>query len=181
MKKIKKPTLLLLLLMALISACSSTKMKSRHYQQWSEVASTKLEEENTEKIVVYINPNSSLETEILNESISIHKIVPEETTDLNDEKVKIENTSFNKLVLKQTKNKMINPDYSLSDIKFKQQVNSSLFSSPVTSDLSLLWIVIIILLVLWALGLIAGNFGGLIHLLLVIALILLILWLLRII
>jgi hypothetical protein len=76
---------------------------------------------------------------------------------------------------------MINPDYSLSDMKFKQQVNSSLFSPPVTSDLSLLWIVIIILLVLWALGLIAGNFGGLIHLLLVIALILLILWLLRII
>lgn len=181
MKIIKKPTLLLLLLMAIISACSSTKMKSRHYQQWSELASTKTEVEDTEKIVVYIEPNSSLETEILNESISIHKIAPEETADLIGEKVKIENTSINKLDLKQTKNKMINPDYSLSDMKFKQQVNSSLFSSPVTSDLSLLWIVIIILLVLWALGLIAGNFGGLIHLLLVIALILLILWLLRII
>ena len=180
MKSIKKPTLLLLLLMAIISACSSTKMKSRHYQQWSELASTKIEED-TEKIVVYIEPNSSLETEILNESISIHKIVPEETADLIGEKVKIENTSINKLDLKQTKNKMINPNYSLSDMKFKQQVNSSLFSPPVTSDLSLLWIVIIILLVLWALGLIAGNFGGLIHLLLVIALILLILWLLRII
>jgi hypothetical protein len=181
MKIIKKPTLLLLLLMALISACSSTKMKSRHYQQWSEVASTKTDEENTEKIIVYIEPNSSLETEKLNELISIHKIVPEETTDLNEEKDKIENTTIKKLVLKQTKNKIINPDYSLSDMKFKQQVNSSLFSSPVTSDLSLLWIVIIILLVLWALGLIAGNFGGLIHLLLIIALILLILWLLRII
>jgi hypothetical protein len=182
MKIIKKPTLLLLLLMALISACSSTKMKSRHYQQWSEVASTKIEEENTEKIIVYIEPNSSLETEILNESISIHKIIPAETADLIGEKVKIDNaSSFNKLVLKQTINKTTIPDYSLFDMKFKQQVNSSLFSSPVTSDLSLLWIVIIILLVLWALGLIAGNFGGLIHLLLVIALILLILWLLRII
>jgi hypothetical protein len=81
------------------------------------------------------------------------------------------------------KNKVINADYSLSDLKFKKQLKSSLFPSPnpVTSDLSLLWIVIIVLIVLWALGLIAGNFGGLIHLLLVIALILLILWLLRII
>jgi hypothetical protein len=156
-------------------------MKSRHYQQWSDVSSTKIEEDNTEKIVVYIEPNSSLEAEILNESISIHKIVPVENVDLSEEKVKINKAPINKLVLKQTVNKIVNPNYSLSDMKFKQQVNSSLFSSPVTSDLSLLWIVIIILLVLWALGLIAGNFGGLIHLLLVIALILLILWLLRII
>jgi hypothetical protein len=49
--------------------------------------------------------------------------------------------------------------------------------------LSLLWIVILVLLILWALGLISGGFGlgGFINILLVIALILLILWLLRII
>ncbi len=49
--------------------------------------------------------------------------------------------------------------------------------------LSLLWLVIVIILILWLVGLLAGGFGlgGLINLLLVVALILLVLWLLRII
>ena len=48
--------------------------------------------------------------------------------------------------------------------------------------LSLFWIVILVLLILWALGLLGGGWGlgGLIYILLVVALILLILWLLRI-
>lgn len=46
--------------------------------------------------------------------------------------------------------------------------------------LSLFWIVILVLLILWALGFISGNFGGIINLLLIVALILLILWLLRV-
>ena len=47
---------------------------------------------------------------------------------------------------------------------------------------SLFWIIILILVILWALGLISGGFGlgVLVNLLLLIALILLILWLLRI-
>jgi hypothetical protein len=57
---------------------------------------------------------------------------------------------------------------------------------PVASDrdgLSLFWIVILVILILWAIGFLGGGFGlgGLINLLLVVALILLILWLLRII
>jgi len=49
--------------------------------------------------------------------------------------------------------------------------------------LSLLWIVIVVILILWLIGFLLGGFGlgNLIHLLLVVALILLILWLLRII
>ena len=49
--------------------------------------------------------------------------------------------------------------------------------------LSLLWLVIVVILILWLIGILAGGFGlgGLINLLLLIALILLILWLLRII
>lgn len=58
-------------------------------------------------------------------------------------------------------------------------------SAAPTDDeaLSLLWIVILVLLVVWALGLAGGGWGlgGLINILLVIALVLLILWLLRII
>ena len=49
--------------------------------------------------------------------------------------------------------------------------------------LSLLWLVIVIILIIWLIGILAGGFGlgGLINLLLIIALILLILWLLRVI
>lgn len=46
--------------------------------------------------------------------------------------------------------------------------------------LSLFWIIILIVLILWLLGFISGNFGGIINLLLIIALILLILWLLKV-
>lgn len=47
---------------------------------------------------------------------------------------------------------------------------------------SLLWIIVVVILILWAIGFLADGFGlgGLIHVLLVIALILFILWLLRV-
>jgi len=59
----------------------------------------------------------------------------------------------------------------------------SAYASSEGQALSLLWIVILVLIILWALGILVGgvNIGGLINILLVIALILLILWLLRII
>lgn len=72
-------------------------------------------------------------------------------------------------------------------VKHPQQMQSKIkkmtANKPISDDLSLVWVIVIILLVLWALGMIAGGLGlgGLIHILLVIALILFILWLLRII
>jgi len=77
--------------------------------------------------------------------------------------------------LKNNLNPIVKLKSTFQDKKSKQTPHSD------GEALSLLWIVIVVLLILWALGLIAGEFGGLIHLLLVIALILLILWLLRII
>lgn len=52
-----------------------------------------------------------------------------------------------------------------------------------SDGLSLFWIVILVILILWAVGFLAGGFGigNLINLLLVVALVLLILWLLRVI
>jgi len=52
---------------------------------------------------------------------------------------------------------------------------------PQRDELSLFWIIILALLILWAIGVLGGGFGlgGLIYLLLVVALILLVLWLLR--
>ena len=176
MKKIINSKFILFILLAIFSACvSSSKMKNKHYQQWSDVSENKEENEKTESTIVYKETNNSFETEILNESISIHSIVSAENSDINQNQLIHSKSSINKNVTDE--------DFSLSDLKFKKQLKSSLFPSPLpaTADLSLLWIIIIILLVLWALGLISGNFGGLIHLLLVIALILLILWLLKII
>lgn len=78
------------------------------------------------------------------------------------------------------------PTFNLFPVK---EVKNSFFSkkrvSPPVSDhehLSLLWILILVLLILWAFGLLGGGWGlgVFINVLLVIALILLILWLLRI-
>ncbi|MFL5753981.1 MAG: lmo0937 family membrane protein [Bacteroidia bacterium] len=58
----------------------------------------------------------------------------------------------------------------------------ALVASGDGGGLSLFWVVILVILILWALGFIGGfTMGGLINLLLLVALILLILWLLRII
>lgn len=66
--------------------------------------------------------------------------------------------------------------------KVANKVKSSAGMRGDGDGLSLFWIVILVLLILWALGVIGGGWGlgGLIYILLVIALILLILWLLRV-
>ncbi len=72
---------------------------------------------------------------------------------------------------------LVNPFYVSHLIKQNIQV-------PVDGDdgaRSLLWLIIVIILILWLLGLLFSFGGSLIHLLLVLALILFILWLLRII
>ena len=78
-----------------------------------------------------------------------------------------------------------------SSLENTSTINNSLrMNDSITDDgdhgerraLSLLWLVIVVILILWLIGLLAGGFGlgGFINLLLLIALILLILWLLRI-
>jgi cobalamin biosynthesis Mg chelatase CobN len=106
-----------------------------------------------------------------------------ETTDKSsqtEKKVEKHNQSAipNSQKTRTNNNLQLNENKTISKIKAKL--------SPRPSEggvLSLLWIVIVILIVLWALGFIAGGWGmgGLIHILLLLALILLILWLLRII
>jgi len=56
--------------------------------------------------------------------------------------------------------------------KFKKRSVRSIRSSENRKELNMLWTIGVILLVLWALGLVSGyTMGGIIHLLLVIALI----------
>jgi hypothetical protein len=72
-------------------------------------------------------------------------------------------------------------------VKNKEQINNALKRATIVDEgndvRSLLWLVIVIVLILWLVGFLAGGFGlgPLINLLLLVALILFILWLLRII
>jgi hypothetical protein len=72
-------------------------------------------------------------------------------------------------------------DEPLSLIKRELSKSKSIQASDDDDALSLFWIIIVVLIILWALGFFIGSVGSFINLLLVLALILLILWLLRII
>lgn len=88
------------------------------------------------------------------------------------------------LVLQQdSRNFKSNHIYSFIKNKKGRQKTVIKPASGDRDSLSLLWIVILVILILWAIGWGFGGFGlgGLIHVLALIALILLILWLLRII
>jgi hypothetical protein len=88
-------------------------------------------------------------------------------------------TVNNNIILKETKKNKINKAVSLLKPRLANKANTASYD---VDGLSLFWIVILILLILWAIGLASGGFGigGLINVLLVIALVLLILWLLQI-
>jgi hypothetical protein len=85
-----------------------------------------------------------------------------------------------KQTIKSKVKSIINPTAKIKNNLFG--VNKASTCSASDDSLSIFWVVILILLILWAVGLLAGGFGlgGLINVLLVIALILLILWLLRV-
>jgi hypothetical protein len=95
------------------------------------------------------------------------------------------------LTKRKTANRYVKNPVSVNSLEimvresFKRSNSTLDVAKPMASDadaLSLFWVVIIIILILWLLGVLTGGWGlgGLIHLLLIIALILLILWLLRI-
>ena len=119
------------------------------------------------------------------------------TTDIYTEQQTITDNKVTATVNKNTQTKEISQQSPKQVLKHNAkifenpvaQIKQTLSRSKITSgttavndDLSLLWVVILVLIILWALGLISGGFGlgGLINILLVIALILLILWLLRV-
>jgi len=72
--------------------------------------------------------------------------------------------------------------YTINKPVANETVRQKLSGDAASDGLSLFWIVILVILILWAIAFIAGGFGlgNLIHILLIIALVLFILWLLRI-
>jgi len=96
-------------------------------------------------------------------------------------KESVDTSSHNKVILKETKKAKINRAASFVMNRLVNKSNTTSLNRE-HEGLSLFWIVILILLILWAIGLASGGFGigGLINVLLVIALVLLILWLLEV-
>lgn len=76
--------------------------------------------------------------------------------------------------------KALTIDKPITQIKRSLLEVNKAHNSSDGGGLSLFWIIILVLVLLWALGYSLGSMGGLIHVLLVIALILFILWLLHI-
>ena len=85
------------------------------------------------------------------------------------------------VTFKSIKHKAVITTNSVMQIKNMPETKK-MVSDGGRDGLSLFWLIILIILILWAVGFLAGGFGlgGLINLLLLVALILLILWLLRI-
>lgn len=178
----------------LFTSCgSSLTVTKRHYNKGYHVSYNKLKQSDRSNSNELTNDQLALSEEEIVIANSVHLednttkksisegILFEDKYDAPEENISIEKTQPEKSIISASdigKN-IVAPitkiKNSFSDLK---ELKSS---QPREEGLSLLWIIIVIILILWALGLIGGFGGDLIHLLLVIALILLILWLLGII
>ncbi len=195
MKKIITLNIFCLLIIAFVSSCGTNgSITKRHYTKGYYIAHNKgkhkVAKENEDNKIVHQKTNEST---VL---IPSKEIVKENNS--NNSEVMNPITNKSTLMASSSKKPVVNKTHHASKNLLKSAPTFKIFPSKenkrsffskrsmVASSgdgLSLLWIVILVLLILWALGLISGGFGlgGFINILLVIALILLILWLLRII
>lgn len=198
MKRILNYSALLMLTIVLMTSCGSQKSFSdRHYNNRYYIGMSKAEKtpkikgDNLETITPATEEEftltSNTETENVETTVTVDS--PEEVKVTTEESIA---TAPGEKVVRQkgTLPKFFNNSTGKSQetpfsILEKAENVKEKISPPASSDdaLSLLWIVIVIILILWLLGFALGGLGlgGAIHVLLVIALILLILWLLGII
>jgi len=193
MKKITIPFLLFCIIASVIlSSCSSTNsITKRRYTKGYYISHTKsrhtqpvkhekaaLAKISTPIQVVPKNDGANLPQE--NKSFPITIGTPVVTANNSP----VAHPGKNKVAVKDPNNLVLKHNALPAEFSVKKpfkSIDKSLIQKHSGDALSLLWIVIVVLLILWLVGLIGGNvLGGLIHLLLIIALILLILWLLRI-
>ncbi|MDP2387808.1 MAG: DUF5670 family protein [Bacteroidota bacterium] len=196
MKKIITLSTVCIILSLLFSSCgSNTSLTKRHYNKGYYIAHTKgkhkvAAEKKDEKIAQLKIKEASVidasKVKTQQNSIAEYKV----SNPIAENKTLVASNGrtpivFNTHIVSKHPVKQV-PTFNLFPIK---DVKHSIFSkkrvSPVMHDgdgLSLFWIIILVLLILWAFGLLGGGWGlGIfINVLLVIALILLILWLLRI-
>lgn len=180
----------------LFTSCgSSLTVTKRHYNKGYHVSFNKIKQSDRSNVNEIENDQlvNSDENKIFDSSLSMEEstsnssisedIFTDEVNSTDDQKVVVQTD-------KKQPEKLFNSTMGMSEnvqstyTKIKNSFSDQKelkTPQPREDGLSLLWIVILVILILWAIGFIGGNVGGLIHLLLVIALILLILWLLGII
>lgn len=196
MKRIITYAALFLVPAMLLTACGTGKsLTQRHYNNRYYIGMSKAESTETSEIRNVekdekVNSTSSsalFEEAVQHEEVTVY--YDTNPTELANETTQVEEKESRKLnipslINTSTDERKLVDQYSVS--KLKNTITSKKQSANYDRSgeaLSLLWIVILILIILWAFGFAFGGVstGGLIHLLLVIALILLILWLLRVI
>jgi hypothetical protein len=183
MKKIITYTMLCLIAILLLPSCKGKMgITKRHYTKGYYVSHTKgknnaVASKTLPKNVGSDNISSmSVLSTVAKENKTELVPQPKENTMASAFSVKKENTNLTPM-----------PAYKNTTIakpitEFKKLVLIPRTSAGDGEGLSLFWIVILVIVLLWAFGFLAGGFGlgGLINILLVVALILLILWLLRV-
>lgn len=193
MKQILKLTLLCLITGILFSSCTSKiTLTKRLYNDGYFVSykdgNSKTEATQNTKTAL---PDATLENENFVQAQD-DQISLESPVALEQENTPPTNTVDNETALNEKNSKEPIHKKILSEVKsiaknispVKRNTCSVSSSTNDTDEAySLLWILVLVLLILWLLGYLAGGLGlgGLINILLVIALILLILWLLRVI
>jgi hypothetical protein len=117
-----------------------------------------------------------------NEDNSIVKVIPKLEKEETAKESVVESKEKNVVSIKEDRRIFSNPFLDKLQIsKFQNKSFASKSMKATSEGLSLFWLVILILLILWAIGYFGTSIGSLINLLLLVALILLILWLLRVI
>lgn len=195
MKRITYALFLFVVTTTLLFSCNSSKsFHQKHHQKHNYIRldqkesadiidHTLMDDDSEDKTQASNTTNNSVRTEAGANGLS--QIDDVKTANSDFESKAIPTTNDNRInqsveQTKDTKSIKIIP----SSISKKINNTRKKMSSTRSGDaLSILWIVILVLIILWLLGWLSGGLGlgGFIHVLAVIALILLILWLLRII
>jgi len=183
MKKLITFSTICLIASLLLSSCKTATLAKRHYTKGYYLAHTKGKTQGSaaskeeKKIQPEIKKNLYTQSAPAGQNIEVNPVqIAAKTENANPFSApapKVETAAKHTVLNIET------PAYQA-----KKQVSRILNQSHSREDgLSLFWIIILILLILWAIGFLAGGLGlgGLFNLVLLIALILLILWLLRVI
>lgn len=191
MKNLFTLTVIAILSSILLSSCGSgMSITKRRYTKGYYVNRTP-KPADTKEAITTKNPKQSSEPVIVQVMPEVKKNAEKQTVQNSNTDNK--NTELARAVTK--KESVQNQDFRkqqvnnvFSDFSIQQPfktIDKAIDTYKLSADsdddgLSLFWIIILVLLILWALGFISGNFGGVVHVLLIIALVLLILWLLKV-
>lgn len=190
MKKIITFSVICIMASILLSSCgSSISIAKRHYNNGYYISYN-----NGKQAVTTPKEEEKVVQAKSNDPLSFLKNQKEQNTlngyssqsSISDDAIastgKIQQKSVSQKRIKQAlKQKIKITEHPASQLKNTLFKLKKIRSGPMVEEggYSLFWLVILAILILWALGLLVGGWGGLVNILLVLALILFILWLLK--